>query len=106
VEARKACRIYVGLLHLAAMHDGEAALADYLATVLDGGGTPDLEAARAVVAPAALAAIPAVMVPAHPTWPVTTRCCARRWSPCVPWILSYFRDTTLDPLLAAGADRT
>jgi hypothetical protein len=47
VEARKACRVYVGLLHLAAMHGCEAMLADHLAAVLDAGGTPDLEAARA-----------------------------------------------------------
>ena len=38
---RKACRGYVGLLHLAAMHGREAALAtEDLATVLDGGGMP------------------------------------------------------------------
>jgi hypothetical protein len=63
LEARKACRVYVGLLHLAAMH-GEAALADHLAAVLEGGGTPDLEAARATVVPPAPSAIPAVTVPA------------------------------------------
>jgi hypothetical protein len=63
LEARKACRVYVGLLHLAAMH-GEAALADHLAAVLEGGGTPDLEAARATVVPPATSAIPAVTVPA------------------------------------------
>ena len=51
LEPRKACRVYVGLLHLAAMHGCEAALADHLAGVLDAGGTPDLEAARAAVAP-------------------------------------------------------
>jgi hypothetical protein len=43
LEPRKACRVYVGLLHLAAMHGCEAALADHLAAVLDSGGTPDLE---------------------------------------------------------------
>jgi hypothetical protein len=42
----------------------EAALADHLAAVLDAGGTPDLEAARAAVVPPVLAAAPAVMVPA------------------------------------------
>jgi hypothetical protein len=51
LEPRKACRVYVGLLHLAAMGGSEAALADHLATVLDGGGLPDLETARAAVAP-------------------------------------------------------
>jgi hypothetical protein len=61
---RKACRVYVGLLHLAAMHGCEAALAEHLAAVLDVGGTPDLEAARAAVAPPALASAPAVSVPA------------------------------------------
>jgi hypothetical protein len=64
VEARKACRVYVGLLHLAAMHGCEATLADHLAAVLDAGGTPDLEAARAAIVPPAPTAIPAVTVPA------------------------------------------
>jgi transposase InsO family protein len=64
VEARKACRVYVGLLHLAAMHGCEATLADHLAAVLDAGGTPDLEAARAAIVPSAPTAIPAVTVPA------------------------------------------
>ena len=64
LEPRKACRVYVGLLHLAAMQGCETALADHLAAVLDVGGTPDLEAARAAVAPPALTAAPAVMVPA------------------------------------------
>jgi hypothetical protein len=64
VEARKACRIYVGLLHLAAMHGCEAALADHLAAVLEAGGTPDLEAARSAVVPPSPTAIPAVTVPA------------------------------------------
>jgi len=64
LEPRKACRVYVGLLHLAAMHGCEAALADHLAAVLDAGGAPDLEAARAAVAPPAPASAPAVSVPA------------------------------------------
>ena len=64
LEPRKACRVYVGLLHLAAMHGCEAALADHLATVLDAGGTPDLDTARAAVAPLAPASAPAVSVPA------------------------------------------
>lgn len=63
VEARKACRVYVGLLHLAAMHGCEAMLADHLAALLDAGGTPDLEAARAAIVPPAPTAIPAVTVP-------------------------------------------
>jgi hypothetical protein len=61
LEPRKACGVYVGLLHLAAMHGCEAALTDHLAAV---GGTPDLEAARAAVAPPAPASAPAVSVPA------------------------------------------
>jgi hypothetical protein len=64
LEPRKACRVYVGLLHLAAMQGCEAALADHLAAVLDAGGTPDLEAARAAVAPPVLTAAPTVTVPA------------------------------------------
>ena len=63
VEARKACRVYVGLLHLAAMHGCEATLADHLAAVLDAGDTPDLEAARAAIVPPSPTAIPAVTVP-------------------------------------------
>src|SRR5260370_28730448 len=62
LEPRKACRVYVGLLHLAAMQGREAALADHLAAVLDAGGTPDLEVARAAVVPPVLAGAPAVMV--------------------------------------------
>ena len=64
LEPRKACRVYVGLLHLAAMHGCEAALADHLTAVLDAGGTPDLEAARAAVALPAPASPPALSVPA------------------------------------------
>ena len=64
LEPRKACRVYVGLLYLAAMHGCEAALADHLAAVLDAGGTPDLDTARAAVAPPAPASVPAVSVPA------------------------------------------
>ena len=51
LEPRKACRVYVGLLHLAAMHACEAALADHLQKVLDRGEVPDLEGARGAVAP-------------------------------------------------------
>ena len=64
LEPRKACRVYVGLLHLAAMHGCEAALGDHLTAVLDAGGTPDLEAARAAVAPPVPTSAPAVSVPA------------------------------------------
>ena len=102
MEARKACRIYVGLLHLAAMHDDETALADYLAAVLNGGGTPDLEAARAVVAPAALAAIPALTAPDLAGYDALLRTSLV----ALRTVDIEFRDTTLDPLLAAGADRT
>ena len=63
LEPRKACRVYVGLLHLAAMQGCEAALADHLAGVLDAGGIPDLEVARTAVVPPITAA-PAVRVPA------------------------------------------
>jgi hypothetical protein len=45
------------------MHGCEATLADHLAAVLDAGGTPDLEAARAAIVPPAPTAIPAVTVP-------------------------------------------
>jgi hypothetical protein len=50
LDPRQACRVYVGLLHLAATHACEAQLADHLASVLAGGGLPDLDQARAVVA--------------------------------------------------------
>jgi transposase InsO family protein len=63
LEPRKACRVYVGLLHLAAMHGCEARLAEHLEAVLDQGGLPDLEAARAAVAPVP-AALPTVAIPA------------------------------------------
>jgi hypothetical protein len=51
LDPRKACRVYVGLLHLAAMHACEAQLAEHLEAVLAGGGLPDIETARAAVAP-------------------------------------------------------
>lgn len=51
LEPRKACRVYVGLLHLAALHACEAQLADYLDRILDAGAIPDLDEARAAVAP-------------------------------------------------------
>jgi hypothetical protein len=51
LEPRRACRVYVGLLHLAATHACEAALATHLETVLAAGGLPDIETARGAVAP-------------------------------------------------------
>jgi transposase InsO family protein len=51
LEPGKACRIYVGLLHLAATHACEEALNRYLDCLLDAGQLPDLEAARTAVAP-------------------------------------------------------
>ena len=62
LEPRKACRVYVGLLHLAAMHAAEEALSAHLEQVLDSGQMPDLEIARAAVAPVPNAA-PALNVP-------------------------------------------
>jgi len=64
LEAGKACRVYVGLLHLAAMHGCEALLAEHLTKVLEAGDTPELEAARAAVAPPSPGAVPNVAVPA------------------------------------------
>jgi hypothetical protein len=51
LDPRKACRIYVGMLHLAATHACEAQLAEHLEAVLADGGLPDIETARAAVAP-------------------------------------------------------
>ena len=51
LDPRRACRVYVGLLHLAATHACEAALAAHLDAVLAAGGLPDIETARAAVAP-------------------------------------------------------
>ena len=51
LEARQACRVYVGLLHLAAVHTCEAALAAHLEDILGRGEIPSLEVARAAVAP-------------------------------------------------------
>ena len=56
LEPRKACKVYVGLLHLAAMHAVEDALSQHLEDVLDRGQLPDLETARATVAPVPTAA--------------------------------------------------
>lgn len=62
LEPRKACRVYVGLLHLAAMRACEAALARHLDAILDAGGVPDLETARVAVAPVPTA-LPTVTIP-------------------------------------------
>ncbi len=51
LEPRHACRVYVGLLHLAATHACEAALARHLGEILAAGQLPDLEVARLAVAP-------------------------------------------------------
>ena len=51
LDPRKACRVYVDLLHLAATHACEAQLADHLDTIIDAGLLPDLDAAWAAVAP-------------------------------------------------------
>ena len=51
-----------GALAQAAYVAAELRLADHLAAVLDAGGTPDLEAARAAVAPPAPTSAPAVSV--------------------------------------------
>ena len=58
-----ACRIYVRLLHLAHEHACEDALAKRLATLLETGVLPDLEALRAELAKPRLPTIPEVAVP-------------------------------------------
>ena len=62
LEPRKACRVYVGLLHLAAMRACEEALARHLDAILDAGSVPDLETARVAVAPVPTA-LPTVTIP-------------------------------------------
>ena len=62
LDPRKACRVYVGLLHLAVTHACEAQLADYLDRVVDAGAVPDLDEARAAVAPCAVASNPVVTI--------------------------------------------
>ena len=42
----KACRVYVGLLHLAATQACEAQFADHLESLLAAGAIPDLDRAR------------------------------------------------------------
>lgn len=55
VDERKACRTYVGLLHLAATQACDARLAAWLDDLLDQDGAIDLEAARLAMAPPAFA---------------------------------------------------
>jgi len=62
LEPRKACRVYVGLLHLAAMRACEEALARHLDAILDAGSVPNLEIARVAVAPVPTA-LPTVTIP-------------------------------------------
>lgn len=47
LDPRQACRVYVGLLHLAATHACESQLADHLDAVIDAGRLPDFDTARA-----------------------------------------------------------
>jgi hypothetical protein len=61
LDERRACRVYVGLLHIAATLACEARLADWLDAVLDRGELPNLEAARMAMAPP-LVETPAVTV--------------------------------------------
>lgn len=61
LDERRACRIYVGLLHLAATYACEARLVEWLEGMLDRRKLPDLEAARLAMAPAAIVA-PSVSV--------------------------------------------
>ena len=51
LQPKQACKIYVGLLHLAANHACEAALAVHLEELLAAGQLPDVETARLAVAP-------------------------------------------------------
>lgn len=62
LDDRRACKTYVGLLHLAAGHACEAALAIHLGEVMAAGQLPDLEAARLAVAPPPAEA-PAINIP-------------------------------------------
>ena len=66
LEPRQACRVYVGLLHLAATHACEAALADHLETVLARAGIPDVETARIAVAPPATTVPSVTIAPPDP----------------------------------------
>jgi hypothetical protein len=62
LDERRACRTYVGLLHIAATLACEARLADWLDAVLDRGELPDLEAVRAAMAPPQVI-MPVVTIP-------------------------------------------
>jgi hypothetical protein len=62
LEPRAACRVYVGLLHLAATQACEAVLADHLESVLACGELPSIEVARLAVAPTP-AIVPCIVVP-------------------------------------------
>ena len=63
LEPRKACRVHVGLLHLAAMNGCEESLARHLEDILAKGELPDLEVARAAAAPVP-SALPSIRIPA------------------------------------------
>jgi hypothetical protein len=77
LDSRRACRVYVGLLHLAATHACEARLADWLDAVLDRGELPDLEAARLAMTPPA-AAPPTLNVIAPDVKAYDALLCSRR----------------------------
>lgn len=64
LDERRACRTYVGLLHLAASYACEARLAEWLEQTLKRGELPDLEAARLAMAPATITAPSILVVPA------------------------------------------
>jgi len=77
LDPRRACRTYVGLLHLAATHACEAKLAQWLDAALDRGELPDLEAARLAMTPPA-AAPPALNVIAPDVKAYDALLCSRR----------------------------
>jgi len=62
LDPRRACKTYVGLLHLAAGHACEAALAAHLDEVMAAGQLPDVEVARLAVAPPP-AEVPFINIP-------------------------------------------
>jgi hypothetical protein len=64
---RQACKVMVGLLHLAARGACEAELARQLAGILDQGDLPDLEALRAAFTPAPADPVVVTIVPANPS---------------------------------------
>jgi len=51
LDPRQACRVYVGLLHIAAKNDCETALEEELQRILDAGQLPDLKVLRMTFAP-------------------------------------------------------